>query len=160
MIALSSIDLRSLVEISHATISQKISFWPYIFIAWEPLHASPSYIGLQAYSLSVVTQHMQACYFCWKPQITSPLSKQCDLSQIFLVPSIVSMQATLFRHETVLLAQKKNLLTHKCHIALMTQDAFASVQLLSWLISQLDCLLILYMPWQCFSHCTDSQTAW
>ena len=41
---------------------------------------------------------LHAHHFCWKPQLTSPGSKQCYLSQIFLLKKDIWMQCSIFIH--------------------------------------------------------------
>ena len=113
---------------------------------------SVTYIGILMYPLSAVTQSMWLANFCQKTVLTSPRSKQYSWLNLFSPPKTCIHAHYVLSHEMSLLFQEKESLTivrypyHIYHMTLMTQDAFFSVQWLSWLVSLPGYLLILNAP--------------
>ena len=136
-------------SILNITINLKILFRLCTFTTWVPGGTFLSYVGTLMSPLPAVTQCTCAHNIFLKFMLTFWI-------QHFYWPNLSSsfksvfMHATLLRHEMVLLAQEKTYSSivwyhhHVCHITLMTQDAYSSLQWLPWLVNMIDSFMILH----------------
>ena len=81
------INLRALIKTFHITINQGCILVMYVHHQGTMTHFTIVCRTSNIYFASCLSMHacMHACHFCWKPQLTSPISKQCYPHKIFLI---------------------------------------------------------------------------
>ena len=117
MIALLSINLKDLVKFSHAVINQKdCNLIMYFHHLGTVMHSSTVCKTSNIYFVSCCPMHACTPLFMKASTHFPWIQTMLSWPNLYSPLKIVFMNTTLFSNKTVLLAQKKNLLTH-CHLS-------------------------------------------